>query len=131
MQLELPAPAEPPRRGSDQKPPGRRAPDAPHPGVGEGSRPGNARPRRASLAAPILAAIFGFLAGDALRPPDEQVSARAAIAAIDGYRAVVSPQVGRVVHCRFEPTCSAYGREAIARYGSPKGFLMTAGRILR
>jgi putative membrane protein insertion efficiency factor len=36
-----------------------------------------------------------------------------------------------LVRCRFEPTCSAYGREAISRYGSPRGFAMAAGRILR
>jgi putative membrane protein insertion efficiency factor len=53
--------------------------------------------------------------------------------AIDGYRATVSPFLARtgVVRCRFEPTCSAYGREAIARYGSPKGVAMAAGRVLR
>jgi len=129
MQLELPAPAESPRGGSDddsRRGRRRRVAEEPARRSAEGTRP-----RRASLAAPILAAAVGFLAGDALRPPDQQLSARAAIAAIDGYRAAVSPQVGKVVRCRFEPTCSAYGREAIARYGSPKGFLMTAGRILR
>jgi uncharacterized protein len=87
--------------------------------------------RRASRLAPVLAALIGFLVGDAFRPPDAQLSARAAVAAIDAYRAAVSPSVGRVVRCRFHPTCSAYGREAIARYGSPKGFVLTAGRILR
>ena len=129
MQLELPAPAESPRGGSDdgsRRRHGGRVAGKPTRRNAEGSRP-----RRASLAAPILAAAVGFLAGDALRPPDQQLSARAAIAAIDGYRAAVSPQVGKVVRCRFEPTCSAYGREAIARYGSPKGFLMAAGRVLR
>ena len=131
MQLELPAPAESRRGGGeDESRRGRRrggrVAEKPASRSAEGSRP-----RRASLAAPILAAAVGFLAGDALKPPDQQLSARAAIAAIDGYRAAVSPQVGKVVRCRFEPTCSAYGREAIARYGSPKGFLMTAGRILR
>ena len=90
-----------------------------------------ARSRRPSLVAPILAALAGFLVGDALQPPEAQFSARAAVAAIDAYRAAVSPSMGRVVRCRFEPTCSAYGREAIARYGSPRGFALAAGRILR
>ena len=90
-----------------------------------------ARARRAPLLAPVLAALAGFLAGDALTPPEEQLTARAAIAAIDGYRAALSPAVGKVVRCRFQPTCSAYGREAIARYGNPKGFALAAGRILR
>ena len=88
------------------------------------------RPRRA---APILAALLGLAVGDALRPVPDQNGTRLALAAIDAYRATVSPLLARtgVVKCRFEPTCSAYGREAIARYGSPRGFGMAAGRILR
>ena len=88
---------------------------------------------RASLAAPILAACLGLAVGDALRPPPQQWSVRAAVAASDAYRSAVSPTLAAsgLARCRFTPTCSAYGREAILRYGSPKGFLMTAGRILR
>ncbi len=89
--------------------------------------------RRPSLAGPVLAALLGIAVGDALRPVPGQFSTRLAIRAIDLYRATVSPALARsgIVHCRFEPTCSAYGREAIARYGSPRGFALTAGRILR
>lgn len=89
--------------------------------------------RRQSLAAPVLAALLGLAAGDALRPPSEQASARLAVGAIDVYRATISPRLAEsgLVHCRFEPTCSAYGREAIARYGSPRGFALAAGRVLR
>ena len=91
------------------------------------------RPSRARRAGPVLAALLGLAVGDALRPPPEQNGARLALAAIDAYRATVSPVLERtgVVRCRFEPTCSAYGREAIARYGSPKGFMLAAGRVLR
>ena len=86
-----------------------------------------------SIAPLIFAAIFGFAAGDALRPPERQTFARLALAGIDAYRATVSPTLAEsgIVRCRFTPTCSAYGREAIARYGSPKGFVLAAGRILR
>ena len=89
--------------------------------------------RRTTLAGPILAAVLGFAVGDALRPVPDQFGARLAARAIDGYRAVVSPVLGRsgIVRCRFEPTCSAYGREAIVRYGSPKGFALAAWRVLR
>ena len=89
--------------------------------------------RRASLAGPILAAWIGFSIGDALRPVPTQFGARLAVAAIDLYRTTVSPALSRsgLVRCRFQPTCSAYGREAIARYGSPRGFALAAGRILR
>ena len=51
------------------------------------------------------------------------------IALVRAYRLLLSPWLGS--SCRFEPTCSAYGREAITRYGSPRGFAMAAGRILR
>ena len=104
-------------------------PDSPNPA----SAPGRISSARASLAGPLLAALLGFAAGDALRPVPDQFGARLAIRAIDVYRATVSPALGRsgLVRCRFTPTCSAYGREAIARYGSPRGFALAAGRILR
>ena len=88
---------------------------------------------RASLAGPLLAALLGLALGDAMRPVPDQYAARLALGTIDLYRATVSPALARtgIVRCRFEPTCSAYGREAIARYGSPRGFALAAGRILR
>lgn len=36
-----------------------------------------------------------------------------------------------VRYCRFLPTCSEYGYEAISRYGVIKGGFMTVKRILR
>ncbi len=33
--------------------------------------------------------------------------------------------------CRFKPTCSEYGAEAISKYGLVKGGVMTAWRIMR
>lgn len=88
---------------------------------------------RASLAPMILAAVLGFFAGDALRPPERQTISRLAVASIDVYRRALSPGLTStgLVRCRFTPTCSAYGREAIVRYGSPRGFALAAGRILR
>jgi len=93
---------------------------------------GAGRPR-GSLVAPLLAAVLGFAVGDSLKPAPQQYGARAAVAVIDAYRATVSPALAKsgVVRCRFEPTCSAYGREAIARYGFPKGFVLASGRVLR
>jgi putative membrane protein insertion efficiency factor len=81
----------------------------------------------------VLAALLGFAVGDALRPPAEQLSAKAAIASIDVYRATLSPALAKsgLARCKYEPTCSVYAREAIRRYGSPRGFTLAAARLLR
>lgn len=39
--------------------------------------------------------------------------------------------LGQPSCCRFEPTCSEYALQAIARYGIFKGVFMGAVRILR
>ena len=79
------------------------------------------------------AALVGLLAGDSARAPETQWGARAAIAALDGYRAVASPFFARtgLIRCRFNPTCSAYAREALQRYGTLRGAAMGGGRLLR
>jgi putative membrane protein insertion efficiency factor len=101
------------------------------PGESEGSGSAPARPR--SIAPLLLAALVGFAAGDALKPPSGQALARAAISGIDIYRLTASPVLARtgLARCLYQPTCSAYGREAIRRYGFPRGAWMAAGRILR
>ncbi|SUO97723.1 membrane protein insertion efficiency factor YidD [Suttonella ornithocola] len=45
------------------------------------------------------------------------------------YRLTLSPFIGQ--QCRFEPTCSHYGEEAIKRFGAWKGGWMTVKRICR
>ena len=45
------------------------------------------------------------------------------------YHALISPLLPR--HCRFEPTCSVYAREAILRWGVMRGALLTAQRLGR
>jgi putative membrane protein insertion efficiency factor len=56
---------------------------------------------------------------------------RAAIAGIDAYRAHISPHLRGYVVCRFKPTCSAYGREAILKYGVLRGGAKTIVRIAK
>jgi putative membrane protein insertion efficiency factor len=53
----------------------------------------------------------------------------ALIALINIYRVTFSSILGR--QCRFLPTCSEYGIEAIRKYGPWKGGLMAARRISR
>jgi putative membrane protein insertion efficiency factor len=45
------------------------------------------------------------------------------------YKLTLSPFIGR--SCRFEPTCSDYGLEAVERYGWLRGSFMALRRILR
>jgi putative membrane protein insertion efficiency factor len=54
---------------------------------------------------------------------------RAVAAAIRGYRRVLSPRVP--VRCRYEPSCSSYGLEAVQRYGTGEGLRLTAARLRR
>lgn len=51
------------------------------------------------------------------------------IGTIRFYRKGISPLLPP--SCRFYPTCSAYGLEAIQRYGAARGSWLTAKRILR
>lgn len=52
------------------------------------------------------------------------------LALIRAYQAAVSPQLPENT-CRFYPTCSHYGYQAVYRYGALKGALMAAWRVLR
>ncbi len=45
------------------------------------------------------------------------------------YQYALSPLFGQ--HCRFMPTCSAYAKEAIVRYGAAKGIYLGLRRLLR
>jgi len=48
---------------------------------------------------------------------------------IRGYQKIISPVLPP--SCRFYPTCSEFGIEAITKYGVIKGGIKTAWRILR
>ena len=54
---------------------------------------------------------------------------RFALAPIAAYQRWISPLRPR--RCRYEPTCSAYAREAIERFGVLRGLLLGAWRLLR
>lgn len=49
--------------------------------------------------------------------------------AIRFYQRAISPLLGK--NCKYIPTCSQYGIEAISRFGAFKGLLLTIWRILR
>ena len=54
---------------------------------------------------------------------------RVLLALIRFYRKAISPLTP--ASCKYIPTCSQYGLEAIERFGALKGGLLTLWRILR
>ena len=68
-------------------------------------------------------------AGDGAGWPRPGPVAWLALRAIRLYQAAVSPLLPSA--CRFEPTCSHYGYEAIAKYGIIKGGRLAVWRVLR
>ena len=55
----------------------------------------------------------------------------ASLAIIRLYRVTLGPLFGLVSSCRYMPSCSQYGYEAIARYGWRRGWRMALVRIAR
>ncbi|MDD2294648.1 MAG: membrane protein insertion efficiency factor YidD [Eubacteriales bacterium] len=48
---------------------------------------------------------------------------------INIYQRMISPFLPKT--CRFEPTCSAYFKEAVIKYGAIKGSRLGIKRVLR
>lgn len=55
--------------------------------------------------------------------------ARLLVLAVRGYQVALSPMLGG--QCRYYPTCSAYGIEALEKHGALRGTWLTARRIGR
>jgi putative membrane protein insertion efficiency factor len=86
--------------------------------------------KRRLIAVCALAALAFLI--DLQRPPEAQLSTRAAVAAIHGYQATLSRVYGRMgVQCRFTPTCSRYGEACVQRYGFVRGGWLAMKRVLR
>ena len=69
-----------------------------------------------------------ILSAGSTNPLNRVVSA-VMLALISFYRRWISPLIGP--RCRFIPTCSAYGLEAIQRHGPWRGGWLTLRRLLR
>ena len=70
--------------------------------------------------------------GDAKATNDSsgsEVMSSSMIMAIGFYKKVISPLLPPA--CRFLPTCSQYGVQAIEKYGPQKGLILTAWRLAR
>ncbi|MEM9290492.1 MAG: membrane protein insertion efficiency factor YidD [Acidobacteriota bacterium] len=80
----------------------------------------------------ILWIALLLLAVDLALPSRYQLSSRLLLTSIDAYQATLSPRMpGMGVHCRFTPTCSHYGEDAIRHHGTARGVPMAVWRILR
>ncbi len=62
------------------------------------------------------------------RSPPESALVAALILCIDAYKVVLSPLFRG--SCRFEPSCSQYAREALAKHGA-YGAYLAVRRILK
>ncbi len=54
---------------------------------------------------------------------------RIALAPIAFYQRVISPALPR--RCRYEPTCSRYGAQAVQEFGILRGLLLAGWRVVR
>jgi putative membrane protein insertion efficiency factor len=50
---------------------------------------------------------------------------------VGAFRAYQGARAGRISPCRFYPSCSAYGVEALETHGVARGLWLTSRRILR
>jgi putative membrane protein insertion efficiency factor len=75
-----------------------------------------------------MAATPGGPCGSVCRLCDRAASA-VLIAGVVLYKLTLSPLLGR--HCRFQPTCSTYFREAVEKYGAIRGAAKGLARIGR
>jgi len=76
--------------------------------------------------------LFIAIALDARRPPASQWSTSITLGGIHLYQSTLSPLYAKLgLKCRFTPTCSHYGEEAIRKYGIGRGSYLAAKRILR
>lgn len=89
---------------------------------------GRGQGRRTRIFALIVAA---WVAHDVIVPPRYAVDARAAELAIEQYQSFISPHLRGTVVCRFTPSCSHYGHDAIAKDGLLIGGARTAWRLAR
>jgi putative component of membrane protein insertase Oxa1/YidC/SpoIIIJ protein YidD len=72
------------------------------------------------------------LGWDAFRPPDDQLGAAVAKAALRAHRGTTAVWFDAIgVRCRFEPSCSRFAEEVLDDRGWLAGMPVILGRIAR
>jgi putative membrane protein insertion efficiency factor len=66
---------------------------------------------------------------EACRSAGRACDRAASIGLVVLYKLTLSPLLGR--HCRFQPTCSSYFRQAVEKHGAIRGSLRGLARICR
>jgi putative membrane protein insertion efficiency factor len=56
---------------------------------------------------------------------------RLSLLLIRAYRVTLGPLFAAFSQCRYQPTCSAYGYQAIQRFGPRRGWWLAVRRIAR
>lgn len=77
----------------------------------------------------VFAVLVLALAVDAMRRPQDQLSARAYVELVGLYQCSVSSSLSAYITCRFEPTCSRYSRDAVERHGLLRGISLSVERF--
>jgi len=78
----------------------------------------------------VLVGLLGILTAlDGFRAPQQQLTARFYLSALDMYQRYGREALNGTIRCRYNPTCSEYSREAVERFGIARGLSMTWARI--
>jgi uncharacterized protein len=77
----------------------------------------------------LLLLTMALVVCDSTRPPEKQIVARLYIEAAHGYQKYGRPVTGKIIRCRYRPTCSEYSIQAVERFGIARGLAMTFERL--
>jgi uncharacterized protein len=89
------------------------------------------RRTRLALVITLLVVLAAVVLHDLRASNRNDYGTRAALYAIDQYRAYVSPILSKRIRCRFKPSCSLYGRASIQKHGLLRGGAKTVWRIMK
>jgi len=66
---------------------------------------------------------------DSQRVPENQLTAKTYLLAVDGYQRYLHPVTHHFIRCRYTPTCSHYSQQAVQKFGIARGLSLTVKRL--